>query len=104
MTPLVPAGTALLCGLVLFLVPGLVFLAGLRREDRESLLFDEGLFLIPGVSIALSSWVALVLAEIAVFSLTRAALVTGTLSAVAALGAASRGRLTAPRLHWTGLR
>ena len=62
MTPLVPAGTALLCGLVLFLVPGLVFLAGLRREDRESLLFDEALFLIPGVSIALSSWVALVLA------------------------------------------
>ena len=46
MTPLVPAGTALLCGLVLFLVPGLVFLAALRREDRESLLFDEALFLI----------------------------------------------------------
>jgi len=103
-TPLVPAGPALLCGLVLFLVPGLVFLAVLRREDRERLLFDEALFLIPGVSIALSSWVALVLAEIAVFSLTRAALVTGALSAVAALGAASRGRLTAPRLHWTGLR
>jgi len=103
-TPLVPAGTALLCGLVLFLVPGFVFLAVLRREDRESLLFDEALFLIPGVSIALSSWVALVLAEIGVFSLPRAALLTGALSALAALGAAGRGRLTLPLPHWTGLR
>ena len=104
MTPLVPAGTALLCGLVLFLVPGLVFLAGLRREDRESLLFDEALFLIPGVSVALSSWVALLLAEIGVFSLPRAALLTGALSALVALGAAGRGRLTLPLPHWTGLR
>ena len=104
MTPLVPAGTALLCGLVLFLVPGLVFLAGLRREDRESLLFDEGLFLIPGVSIALSSWVALLLAEIGVFSLPRAALVTGAVSGLVALGVAGRGRLTLPLPHWTGLR
>jgi dolichyl-phosphate-mannose-protein mannosyltransferase len=102
-TPLVPAGPALLCGLVLFLLPGLVFLAGLRREDRESLLFDEALFLIVGVSVALSSWVALVLAEIGIFSLPRAALVTGTVSALAALGAAARGRLTPPRLRGTGL-
>jgi len=86
---------------VLFVVPGLVFLAVLRREDRESLLFDEALFLIPGVSIALSSWVALVLAEIGVFSLPRAALLTGALSALAALGAAGRGRLTLPLPHWT---
>jgi len=103
-TPLVTAGPALLCGLVLFLVPGLVFLAGLRPEDRESLLVDEALFLIAGVSVALSSWVALVLAEIGVFSLPRAALVTGTLLALAALGAAARGRLTPPRLRWGGLR
>src|SRR4029079_8679749 len=89
---------------VLFLVPGIVFLAGLRREDRESLLFDEVLFLIPGVSIALSSWVALLLAEIGVFSLPRAALLTGALSALAALGAAGRGRLTLPLPQWTGLR
>ena len=99
MTPLVPAGTALLCGLVLFLVPGLVFLAGLRREDRESLLFDEALCLIPGVSIALSSWVALLLAEIGVFSLPRAALVTGAVSGLVALGVAGRGRLTLPLPH-----
>ena len=104
MTPLVPAGPALLCGLVLFLLPGLVFLAGLRREDRASLLFDEALFLIVGVSVALSSWVALVLAEIGVFSLPRGALVTGTVSTLAALGAAARGRLTLPGSHWTGLR
>jgi len=103
-TPLVPAGPALLCGLVLFLLPGLVFLAGLRREDRASLLFDEALFLIVGVSVALSSWVALVLAEIGVFSLPRGALVTGTVSTLAALGAAARGRLTLPGSHWTGLR
>ena len=65
MTPLAPAGTALLCGLVLFLVPGLVFLAALRDEDREGLALDEAVFAAIAVSVAASSWVALVLAEAA---------------------------------------
>jgi dolichyl-phosphate-mannose-protein mannosyltransferase len=103
-TPLVPAAAALAAGLVLFLVPGLVFLAALRRDDPEALSFDEALFAVVAVSVALSSWVALVLAEIGVFSLPRAAIVMGAASALAALGAASRGRLRAPRLHWRGWR
>jgi hypothetical protein len=56
------------------------------------------------VSIALSSWAALLLAEIGVFSLPRSAILVGTSGALAALAARLRGRLTVPRLRWTGLR
>jgi hypothetical protein len=89
---LAPAGPALCAALVLFFLPGLVFLACLRREDRDALRFDEALFLAVALSVALSSWVALVLAEAGLFSLMRAAAVVGALTVVAALGATSLGR------------
>jgi hypothetical protein len=104
-TPLVPAGPALLCGLVLFLVPGVVFLTALRREDREALRLDEALFALVAVSVAVSAWVALVLAEAGWFSLVRGAMAVGALTAIGALVAALRGRRPAwPLPRWPGLR
>ncbi len=70
---IVSSGPALLAGLVLFLVPGLLFLALLPRRDRDALPLDEALFLSVAASVSLSAWVALVLAEAGVFSLVRAA-------------------------------
>ena len=104
MTPLVAPGPALLSALVLFLLPGLVLLACLRREDRDALLFDEALFAIVATSAGFSSWVALVLAEAGVFSLPRAAAVVGTVSAGAALIAARRQRWSPPLPRWPGFR
>jgi len=104
LTPLVPAGPALLCGLVLFLLPGLVFLAILRRADAEALSFDEALFAAVAVSVAASSWVALVLAEAGSFSLVRGAAAVAVLTALAALAAARFGhRLGRPLPRWPGL-
>src|SRR5687767_2426306 len=93
-----------MAGLVLFAVPGLVFLASLRPEDREALAFDEGLFVIVAVSVASSGWVALLLAEAARFSLVTAAAVVGMLGILAAGLALVRGRLHAPLPRWPGLR
>ena len=79
---------AVLSGLVLFLAPGLLFLAFLSRDEQESTPLDEALFLVVAVSVAVSAWVALLLGELGVFSLTRAA----TLVAIVALLAAFAGR------------
>jgi hypothetical protein len=78
----------------LFLVPGLVFLAILRRADREDLALDESLFLATASSVCASAWVGIVLAELGIFSLPRAAMVLGVGSALAAL--AARRRLAWP--------
>jgi len=103
--PLVPASPALVAALVLFLAPGLVWLATRRPEDRDALLLDEALFAMVAVSVAVSAWVALVLAEAGLFSLPRGALVVGALSAVAVLGAALAGRRPRwPLPRWPGLR
>jgi hypothetical protein len=67
----------------LFLVPGLVLLALLAREERSVLAFDEALYLAVGTSVTLSAWIALVLAEAGCFSLVRAALILGAASATA---------------------
>jgi len=86
-------------------VPGLVFLAFLRPEDREALFFDEALFLVVALSVALSAWVGLVLAEAGVFSLVRAARVVGTVVAMAAIVASFRGRpFGRPLPPWPGWR
>ena len=45
----------MLCGLVLFLVPGAVWLALLRAEDRRALAKDEAAFLAVTVSVAVSA-------------------------------------------------
>jgi hypothetical protein len=73
---------AALAAVALFLLPGMVFLALLRR-DREGVPFDERLFLAVGVSVASSSWVALVLAEAGRFSLITAAILVAGASAIA---------------------
>jgi Dolichyl-phosphate-mannose-protein mannosyltransferase len=67
------AALALPAAFVLLLLPGLSFLSLLRRSDRDRLGFDERLFLAGAVSVAFSSWVALLLAEIGVFGTVRAA-------------------------------
>jgi hypothetical protein len=88
---LVAAFPAVLSGLVLFLVPGLLFLALLPRDEQERTPPDEALFLAVAVSVAASAWVALLLGELGTFSLTRAA---GVLAAAAgATALLSRGRL-----------
>jgi len=94
----VPAGPAVLCGLILFLAPGALWLALLRREDRAALAKDEAAFLVLALGVASSAWVGLVLAEAGVFSLITAALVVfGACAAILVLG---RRRASAP---WRGL-
>lgn len=90
---LVPPLPATLASLVVFLLPGLVFLA-LRPRDEDGPSFDESLFLAVGVSVAVSSWAGLMLAEVGRFSLVTAALAIAVACALAlALG---RRRLRAP--------
>ncbi|HET6897560.1 MAG TPA: glycosyltransferase family 39 protein, partial [Vicinamibacteria bacterium] len=104
MTPLVPPAAAVLAGLVLFLVPGLLFVAAVRRADPEALSFDEALFAAVAVSVAVSSWVALVLAEAGLFSLLRGAAAVAGLGALAALVLRARsGGLARPLPTWPGL-
>lgn len=67
------AALALPAAFVLLLLPGLSFLSLLRRSDRERLGLDERIFLTAALSVAFSSWVALVLAEFSVFGTVRAA-------------------------------
>ena len=67
------AALALPAAFVLLLLPGLSFLSLLRRSDRERLGLDERIFLTLALSVAFSSWVALLLAEFSVFGTVRAA-------------------------------
>ena len=90
---LVPALPATLASLAIFLLPGLAFLALRARED-DALPLDESLFLAVAVSVAVSSWVALLLAELGRFSLVTAAAVIAGACAVALF--AGRRRLRAP--------
>jgi hypothetical protein len=90
---LVGAVPAALAGIAIFFAPGLAFLAWLRRS-RERLPLDERLYLAVAVSVATSSWVALVLAEAGRFSLVTAAVLVGA-AALATLGL-GRGRLAWP--------
>lgn len=66
-------------------MPGLVILALLRREDREALGPDEGLFVAVALSVMASAWVGLVLAEAGRFSLVAAAALLAAGSLAAAL-------------------
>ncbi len=98
MTPVAPL-PALVAGLCVFILPGLVLLALLRPRERDALRFDEALYLMVAASVALAAWVALVLAELGRFSLARAcAVLLGVCLAGAVLG---RRRLGAP---WPPLR
>ncbi|MFI5183230.1 MAG: hypothetical protein ACHQNV_02440, partial [Vicinamibacteria bacterium] len=82
---LVAAAPAAVAGVVLFLVPGLIFVGLLGRRYKERLPADEALYLVVAVSVAAAAWVALVLAEAGRFSLLRAAVILVAASAVAAL-------------------
>ncbi len=93
-----PAAPAVLCALLLFLVPGLVWLALLRVGDRAALGWDEAAFLVAAIGVAVTAWVGLVLAEAGQFSLVTAAMVI----ALAGLGALLAGRQRAT-LPWRGL-
>ena len=75
---------AFLAAPFLFLVPGLVLLALLRREDREALAPDEGLFLAVALSTMAAAWVGLALAEAGRFSLPAAAAILAAAALVAA--------------------
>ncbi len=85
---------ALLCGVVLFLLPGTLFLSLLRHQDRAALDLAERLFLLVAASIAASAWVGLVLAEAGSFSLQRAATIIGV--GCAGVAVALRKRLSFP--------
>ncbi len=90
---LVPALPATLASLALVLLPGLVYLALRPRTDDEPAC-DESLFLAVAVSVAVSAWVALLLAELGRFSLVTAGVGIAGASAVALV--LGRGRLRAP--------
>ncbi len=90
---LVPALPAAVAGIVLFFVPGSVFVALLGRRYRERLPTDEALYLVVSVSVATSAWLALALAEAGRFSLLAAA-------AFLALGSGIVGLLWRRRLSW----
>jgi hypothetical protein len=77
---------------VLLLVPGLTVLSLLKPADRERLSLDERLFLTGAVSVAFSSWIALLLAELSAFSTVRAALVEIVLLGGVLLSARLAGR------------
>ena len=94
-----PAVPAVLCALVLFLVPGLLWLALLRGDDRAALAADEAAFLALTIGVASSAWVALVLAEAGAFSLVAATL--AVLAACAVVLFVARRRAAAP---WRGIR
>lgn len=87
---LVPALPAALLAPFLLLVPGLLALALLPERERRELPLDETLFLGVALSVCLSSWLGLLLAELGRFSLLRAGLLLAGLSALLALAARRR--------------
>jgi hypothetical protein len=76
---------AVLSGLILFLVPGLLVLALLPARDRDALAWDERALLAVALSVMAASWVGLVLAEAGAFSLTRAAVLVAAAAALVAV-------------------
>lgn|GEM_PF-872071 len=87
------AALALPAAFVLLLLPGLSFLSLLRRSDRERLALDERIFLAGALSVAFSSWVALVLAEFSWFGTVLSAGLELILFGLIFLVARLRGRM-----------
>ena len=86
----VPAALAVIAGLALFLLPGMLFLGGLRADVRRTLEADEALFFVLGTSIAATSWLGLVLAELGRFSLPLAGLICAVVVAASLTAATPR--------------
>ena len=81
---------ALLAGLFVLLVPGLVLLALLPERDKRALALDEALFLAVAISVGLSAWLGLVLAELGRFSLVAAGALLASASVLLLLSLRSR--------------
>lgn len=94
------AALAFPAAFILLLLPGLVFLSFLRGSDRERLGLDERLFLTGAVSVAFSSWVALLLAEFGAFGTLRAAIFELGFFAIVLLIARLAGRRPTAPLAW----
>ncbi len=86
------AALAFPAAFVLLLLPGLGFLSLVRASDRDRLPLDEKLFFTGAISVAASSWIALLLAEFGVFGTVRAAVVEIALLSVVLLLARALGR------------
>ena len=101
---IVPAGLAVIAGIVVFFVPGFVFIALLARADREETPTDEALYLAVAVSVATSAWVALLLAEAGHFGLVAAAVLMAAACGLGALLGRRRLRWPIPRpRRWADL-
>lgn len=85
---------ALLSAIVLFLGPGALFLSLLPARERDEIDLSERLFYLAAVGVCVAAWVALVLAELSVFSLVRAASIVG--AACVAIAFLAKGRLSHP--------
>ena len=86
------AALAYPAAIVLLLLPGLGFLSVLGASDRERLRLDERLFLTGAISVAASSWIALLLAEFGAFGTVRAAAIEIILFLIVLLIARFLGR------------
>ncbi len=96
------AEVALAAASVLLLLPGLTFLSLLRPADRNRLDLDERLFLIGAISISVSAWLALLLAEFGSFGTVRAALAEAVMCGAVLVAARLVG--IKPGLPWTRIR
>lgn len=76
---------AALAGIFVLIVPGLIVLALLSPRERRALPLDEALFLALALSVGLSSWLGLVLAEVGRFSLVTAGSLLAAASGLALL-------------------
>jgi hypothetical protein len=101
---LVPPAPAALAGAFVLLVPGLVLLALLPERDRRALALDEALFLAFSVSVGISAWLGLLLAELGRFSLTHAGALLAAFSGLLAfLGRRRLGLPFARPVAWPAL-
>ncbi len=86
------AALAFPAAFVLLFLPGLGFLSLLRPADRDRLGLDERLFFTGAISVAVSAWLALLLAEFGAFGTVRAAAVEIVLFVIVLLIARLLGR------------
>ena len=96
---LVDPAAAILAALVLFLAPGILFLAWLEPADKADMEPCERLFLAAAAGACAAAWSALLFAELGIFSLPRCAAAVGAACLAGALLA--RRLLSSP---WRGAR
>lgn len=100
---IVPALPAALAAPFLLVVPGLAVLLLLPEAARRGLRFDEAAFLAVAVSVGISAWLGLVLAELQAFSMLLAAALLAVTSGLALfLGRRRIGWPFGRPLRWDG--